>query len=156
MMGYTVTGLDRAAFEPLFAMSDEALAAEGAVRITATTKPGAPCRITLEDAEPGESLILINHVSHDVAGPYRATHAIYVREAAGETGVYKNAVPPVFGPRILSLRGFDTAGMMVDALLTQPGEAEAGILTLFANPAITTIHAHYAIRGCFSARIERA
>jgi hypothetical protein len=43
----------------------------------------------------------------------------------------------------------------VDALLTQPGGADAGIRRLFANPTVETIHAHNATRGCFSARIER-
>ena len=45
--------------------------------------------------------------------------------------------------------------MMADAILTQPGEADEGIRKLFENPEIETIHAHNAIRGCFSARIER-
>jgi hypothetical protein len=45
--------------------------------------------------------------------------------------------------------------MMAAALLTQPGEAEAGIRQLFANPEVETIHAHNAVRGCFSAKIER-
>jgi hypothetical protein len=61
----------------------------------------------------------------------------------------------VFRTRVLSLRGFGRDGMMVDAILTQPGEAEAGIRKLFANPEIETIHAHNATRGCFLARIER-
>jgi hypothetical protein len=46
--------------------------------------------------------------------------------------------------------------MMAEALITQPGEAEAGIRKLFENPEIMTIHAHNAARGCFSAKIERA
>ena len=45
--------------------------------------------------------------------------------------------------------------MKADAILTQPGEADEGIRKLFENPEIETIHAHNAIRGCFSARIER-
>jgi hypothetical protein len=45
--------------------------------------------------------------------------------------------------------------MMVDAIVTQPGEAEQGIRKLFANLQIQTIHAHNAARGCFSAKIER-
>jgi len=64
-------------------------------------------------------------------------------------------VPPVFASRVLSLRGFGEDGMMVDAALTQPGEADAGIRRLFANPAIETIHAHNATRGCFAAKVER-
>jgi hypothetical protein len=45
--------------------------------------------------------------------------------------------------------------MMADALITQPGEADAGIRRLFDNPEIVTIHAHNAARGCFAAKIER-
>jgi len=44
---------------------------------------------------------------------------------------------------------------MADAILTQPGEADAGIRKLLDNPEVQTIHAHNATRGCFSAKIER-
>jgi hypothetical protein len=123
--------------------------------MTVTEKPSYPCRVSLTDRDPGESVLLVNHVSHDVANPYRASHAIFVTEGAEEPAEYVDEVPPVFGPRVLSLRGFDEDGMMVDALLTQPGEADAGIRKLFENSAIETIHAHNATRGCFSAKIER-
>jgi hypothetical protein len=45
--------------------------------------------------------------------------------------------------------------MMADAMLAQASDADAGIRKLFENPAIETIHAHNATRGCFSAKIER-
>ena len=61
-----------------------------------------------------------------------------------------------FERRVLSLRGFDAEGMMADAVLAHPGEADAAIRELFENPEIATIHAHNATRGCFSAKIERA
>ena len=51
---------------------------------------------------------------------------------------YVDQVPPVFETRVLSLRGFDGDGMMAEAILTQPGEADAGIRKLFANPEIAT------------------
>ena len=119
-------------------------------------KPGFPCRVSLTDREIGESVLLLNHVSHDVTGPYRASHAIFVAEGAEEAAEYIDEVPPVFGPRVLSLRAFDRDGMMADAILTPPGEADAGIRKLFENPLIATIHAHNASRGCFAARIERS
>ena len=40
--------------------------------------------------------------------------------------------------------------------LAQPGEADAAIRELLADPAIDHIDAHNATRGCFAARIERA
>jgi len=45
--------------------------------------------------------------------------------------------------------------MMADAVLAQPGDADAQIRKLFENRVIETIHAHNAARGCFAARIER-
>ena len=153
-MSYVVRGLDPAPFEPLFGLSDEELAKHGAVRMT-VTDPTFPCRVSLTDRAIGETVLLVNHVSHDVANPYRATHAIFVAEAQQEPAEYVDRVPPVFETRVLSLRGFDREGMMADAILTQPGEAEDGIKRLFANPEIETIHAHNATRGCFSAKIER-
>jgi hypothetical protein len=152
---YRIKGLDPAPYRPLFGLSDEELSKRGIVRMTVTEKPSFPCRVSLTDRDIGESVLLLNHMSHDVANPYRASHAIFVTEGAEEAGEYVDQVPPVFEPRVLSLRGFDRHGMMADAILTQPGEADAGIRKLFENPEIATIHAHNAARGCFSAKIER-
>lgn len=154
-MAYRITGLDPAPYKPLFGLPDEALAERGIVRTTVTDLT-FPCRITLIDRPVGETVLLLNHVSHDVANPYRASHAIFVSEEAVEVAEYVDEVPPVFKMRVLSLRGFDADGMIADAILTQPGEADAGIRKLFANLEIATIDAHNAVRGCFSARIERA
>lgn len=152
-MTYRVTGLDPEPFRPLFLLSDEELEERGMKRMTVTS-PTFPCRVSLVDRPIGDQVILLNHVSHDVANPYRSSHAIFVSD--GERADYIDEVPPVFVRRVLSLRGFDKDGMMADALITQPGEADAGIRKLFDNPEIVTIHAHNAARGCFSAKIERA
>jgi hypothetical protein len=153
-MTYRIKGLDPAPYRQLFGLPDDELAERGVVRMTVDS-PTFPCRVSLTDRAPGETVLLLNHVSHDVAGPYRASHAIFVTEGAEQAAEFVDEVPPVFETRILSLRGFDKAGMMAEAVLTRPGEADAGIRKLFANPRIETIHAHNATRGCFSARIER-
>jgi hypothetical protein len=153
-MSYVVRGLDPSPYRPLFGLSHGELAAQGIVRMK-VDGAGFPCRVSLTDREIGETVLLLNHVSHDVANPYRATHAIFVAEAEQDAAEYVDRVPPVFETRVLSLRGFDRDGMMADAILVQPGGAEAGIRQLFANPEIQTIHAHNATRGCFAARIER-
>jgi len=155
-MTYRITGLDPAPYRPLFGLSGDELAERGVVRMTVSEKPSFPCRVSLSDREIGESVLLVNHVSHDVANPYRASHAIFVTEAEEAPAEYVDAIPPVFETRVLSLRGFDADGMMAEAILTQPGDADAGIRKLFGDPAIETIHAHNATRGCFSAKIERA
>jgi hypothetical protein len=152
-MTYRITGLDPSPFKPLFGLSDKELAGRGIIRMIVTEKPSFPCRISLADREIGEQVLLLNHVSHDVANPYRASHAIFVADA--DQAEFVDEVPPVFENRALSLRGFEKDGMMADAILTQPGEADAGIRKLFDNPEIETIHVHNATRGCFSAKIER-
>ena len=154
MTSYCVKGLDPAPFKPLFGLSDEELAERGIVRMSVDS-PTFPCRISLTDRAIGEKVLLLNHVSHDVANPYRASHAIFVTEGESQAAEYVDEVPPVFEKRVLSLRGFDADGMMAEAMLTQPGEADAGIRKLFSNPEVQTIHAHNATRGCFAARIER-
>jgi uncharacterized protein DUF1203 len=154
-MTYRIEGLDRAAYAPLLGLSDAELAERGARRVTADAKPGFPCRVTLEDVEPGETVILFNHVSHDVETPFRSSYAIYVREEPGAPAVYTDETPPVFEGRALGLRGFDGDGMLRGALLALPGEADAGIRALFERPEIETIHAHNAAAGCFAAKIVR-
>jgi hypothetical protein len=136
-------------------LTDEQLADRGIVRMTVTSST-FPCRVSLEDREIGERVLLLNHVSHDVANPYRASHAIFVAEDAETQAEFVDEVPPVFKTRVLSLRGFGADGMMKDATLAQPGEADAAIRKLIGNPEIETIHAHNAVRGCYSAKIERS
>ncbi len=124
--------------------------------MTADAKPSFPCRITLDDAEIGETLLLVNHCSHSGDNPYRATHAIFVSESATEAAAYEDKIPPALDRRILSLRAFDRQGMMQDAALAQPGEADAIIRRLLAVDGVDHIDAHNAIPGCFAARVERA
>ena len=155
-MTYRIKGLERDDFATLLGLGDEALAARGAVRVTATADKGFPCRISLEDARAGETLILVNYTSHDVATPYRSAYAIYVRETAHAAASFEYATPPVFEGRPLGLRGFDADGMLRNAALALPGEADAKIRGLFADDAIAYIHAHNAAHGCFAARVERS
>ena len=154
-MAYRIEGLRREPFEHLFGLSEDELSAHNARRMVADVKPGFPCRIALDDCEIGTPVLLLNHVSHDVPNAYRASHAIFVSEQAGEPAVYEDQVPPALDRRILSLRAFDEAGMMVDAALAQPGAADDAIRTLLAEPRTAFIHAHNAVRGCFAAKIER-
>ena len=155
-MSYVVGGLSPESFVHLFGLSDEALSERGVIRVRADTKPGYPCRITLEDAEPGETLLLLNHMDHAVATPYRNAYAIYVRESAVMANRFEGSLPPVFANRPIALRGYDADGMLRGATLALAGDAAARIAELFARPEIAYIHAHNAAHGCFAARIDRA
>jgi hypothetical protein len=153
-MAYRIVGLDPADFAPLWAMDDEELERKGARHLVAEADRGFPCRVTLEDAPKGERLLLLHHVHHDVAGPYRSAFAIFVREGA-EQAVYDNECPPCFDGRTLSLRAFDGEGALSQARLAAPGQADATIRALLADPRIAFINAHNAAHGCFAARVER-
>jgi len=154
-MTYRIKGLEPATFAHLFELDDDTLGTRGIIRMTVDS-PTFPCRISLRDCDLGDEVLLLNHVSHQSDNPYRASHAIFVSKSATEAADYVDTIPPALDRRILSLRAFDQSGMMADAALVQPGEADPAIRKLLANPATMHIDAHNAIRGCFAARIERA
>jgi hypothetical protein len=155
-MSFIVSSLPIEPFAPLFALSDEALAARGVRRVTADAPNAFPCRVTLDDAAPGETLILLNHEHQAADTPFRARHAIYVREAARAAIQISGAQPAALRRRLLSLRGFDATGMLRDAEVVEGAAAEPVIARMLAAPDVAYLHAHYAKPGCYAARIDRA
>lgn len=154
-MNFRIKGLDPVPFAPLFAMTDDELARRHILRRVADSKPGFPCRISIEDAEPGREVLLLNYEHLPVDSPYRASHAIYVsRDARPFDAV--GTVPGAMRERLLSLRAFDAKGMMVDADIVEGREVERLIERLLAKGDVQYLHAHFARRGCFAAKIERA
>jgi hypothetical protein len=154
-MPYIVTGLPVEAFQSLFGLSDEALAARGVIRRTATAKPGFPCRITLEDAEPGDSLLLLNYESHGANTPYRSSYAIFVNEKAQAPARTIDTLPSILRNRPIALRIFNAEGMLIGADLARDAELDAAIRRAFDNEQAAYIHAHNAAHGCYAAQIER-
>jgi hypothetical protein len=156
-MTYAIQGLPAEDFQPLFGLSDAELAERHIVRMTADRDIGFPCRVLLADAKTGDTLLLLNHEYQPAETPYQGRHAIFVNERATTPARFVDEVPPVLSIRkAISLRGFDDAGMIVDADVVPGAEVEGLILKLFENPAVAYIHAHNAGRGCFAARIDRA
>lgn len=154
-MSFVIRGLDPAEFRPLFSLTDEALAARGIIAKIADARPGFPCRISLEDAEPGERVLLLNYESHKAQTPYRSAYAIYVRHA--ETAAeFRDRLPPVMEHRPIALRIFNDGGMLIGADLGRAGaETAAKIEMAFENPDAAYIHAHNAMHGCFAAEVRR-
>ena len=155
-MDFRVSGLDGAEFAPLFGLSDAQLRERDIVRRVADKRPGFPCRVSLQDADPGETLLLLNYEHLAVASPYRSRHAIYVRENAQITTPAVNEIPDVLRTRLLSLRAFDHDGMMVEADVVQGRDVQPVIERMLGQPNVEFIHAHNAKPGCFAARIDRA
>ena len=154
-MKFRFQGLSVAPFAPLFSLGDAELEARGMRRMIADEKPGFPCRVSLEDAEPGERVLLTNFEHQPAHSPYRATGPIFVRENAG-AAYDSTQVPPVLRPRLLSLRAYDAAGMIVEADAVPGDDVGAALARLFARDDTAYIHIHYAKRGCYACRVERA
>jgi len=155
-MSFQISGLPVAPFAPLFGLSDAELATRAIVRHTADRSPGFPCRVSLRDAEPGETLLLLNYEHLTVASPYRSSYAIYVREYANEAQVEVNEVPDVLRRRLLSLRAFSGQGMLLDADVADGHDIEPLIRKMFESREVAYLHVHNAKPGCFAARVDRA
>lgn len=155
-MSFVITGLDPRRFAPLFGADAETLRRSGVVRRRADRAPGFPCRVTLEDAAPGETLLLLNFESHAVDTPYRSAYAIYVRENAERAARFVDEIPPVMRTRPMAFRHFDTHGMLIGASLALKSDSREAILAAFENEAVAYLHAHNAAHGCFAAEVRRA
>jgi hypothetical protein len=143
-MNFRIIGLPADWFAPLFGLTESELASRDIVRMVADRRPGFPCRVSLEDAAPGERL--------PVASPYRSRYAIFVRENALDAQLQAGEIPESL--RLLSLRAFDERGMLIDCDVLSGEDLEKGIRRLLHGPA-AYLHIHNAKPGCYAARVER-
>lgn len=143
-------------FVPLFEQNDEELQGVGARRVLVDEKPGFPCRVSLVDAEVGETVLLVPFVHHDVLSPYRASGPVYVRRSARTASPAADEVPGMFRHRLLSVRAYDGAAMMAGAKVVDGKELEAAIRRLFADERVAYLHIHNAGAGCYNCSVVRA
>lgn len=152
---FQIVGLTSVPFEPLYSLRDKELAARGARRIRVDTKPGFPCRVTLADAEIGETVILLPFTHHNVDSPYRASGPIFVREKAKESRLTPGEIPEVVSSRTMSVRAYDKNAMMIDGSVVPGSEIQTHIEKLFTDPKIAYLHLHNAGAGCYSCKVDR-
>jgi hypothetical protein len=156
IMSFRLIGLPAQDFSHLFALSDEQLATQAAVRRVADARePGYPCRVSLTDSQPGDELVLVNYEHHPVTSPYRMRFAIFVRKGE-ETYDRIDEVPQQLRIRELAVRAFDRDAMLVGWELVDGRDLEATIERLLADARATYLHIHFAAPGCYAARVERA
>ncbi len=155
-MSFQIHALSPAQFEPLFALSDGELAKVRAARMIVDAKPGYPCRVSLAEAEIGETVILVNFEHQSADSPYRAAHAIYVRENAEQAFPDVGAIPAVLETRLISIRSFDDKHYMADADVVDGTRLSDSIPAMLEDPGVAYLHLHNAKRGCFAARVTRA
>jgi hypothetical protein len=155
-MPFRFTGLPFASFERFSRMSDAELEFVGARRMIADEKPGFPCRVTLADAEPGERVLLLSYAHQGADTPYKAAGPIFVREQVRDTYDCDEPPPALRAGRLLSARAYDANGMMVDADISSSEDIQTLLARLFAQHDTDYVHVHYAKRGCFAVRVDRA
>ena len=155
-MDFQIAALPAHEFKDLFDLSDAELAARQARRIIVDTMPGTPCRVSLKDAEVGETVLLLNYTHQAEDSPYRATHAIFVREGAEQAKPAVNEVPAVLQERLISLRLFDQQHMMIDADVVEGRDLSNALSIAFDDPNVAYAHLHNAKPGCFHASAHRA
>ena len=155
-MSFQIHALPSEQFEPLFALSDKELAKVHANRKIVDAKPGCPCRVSLADAEIGETVVLVNFMHQSADTPYQASHAIFIRENAEQAFPDVGVVPEVLQTRLISARAFDDKHHMVDAEVVDGSCLSQTIVAMLQDPVVAYLHLHNAKQGCFAARVTRA
>ena len=153
---FRLIALPHERFAKLFDESDADLKEIGARRMIVDENPGYPCRVSLTDAEVGETVVLVPFTHHDVSSPYRASGPIFVRRGATMARPGAGEIPIMFRHRLLSVRGYDAAAMMVSAEVVEGGDLEETIRRQFEGEAVSYLHIHNARPGCYNCRVERA
>jgi len=154
-MDFQVSALDVEKFTHLFGQDTETLLKQGIQRAVVDSSPGYPCRVSLLDAAVGETVLLMNYEHQPAASPFRSSHAIFVRERAVQARPVKNEIPTMLRHRILSVRAFDAAGMIIDADVIDGEGLESLIERMLANESAEYLHVHNARLGCYMALVER-
>jgi hypothetical protein len=155
-MSYQLRGLEPALFENLFALDQESLAERGMRWMVADRPVGFPCRISLADAPVGEAVLLLPFTHQDSHSPYRASGPIFVRRGLARAARLVNEVPPYLTLRPLSVRAYDAADDMVDAEVVDGARAEPLVEQYLAREEVSYLHVHFARRGCYACRVDRA
>jgi hypothetical protein len=152
---FQISALRRDDFEELFQLDDHELSARGATRYRASQKPGFPCRVSLQDAEPGEQVLLVPYRHQSARSPYRASGPIFVRESAQTASIPADTVPPLLRSRMLSVRAYDARDLMIDAEVIDGRDLELSLTRLLDNERVGYVHVHFAGPGCYACRVDR-
>ena len=153
---FRLVGLPYEHFAPLFDKSDAELAALHIERRFASADFGFPCRVSLQDAQPGDELLLLSFMHQPGDSPYRASGPIFVRRGSTLAELAPGELPPYVARRQISLRAYDAAHLIVDAEVCEGRDAAALIEAMLAREDVAYVHLHNAKRGCYSCMAVRA
>jgi Protein of unknown function (DUF1203) len=154
-MSFIIQGLDPALFGSVSHQMQATFNGVPVERYDVTQSPGFPCRITLDDAKVGETVLLLSYDHHKAVSPYAQAGPIFVTQGVVDPAAYIDEIPPALARRTLSLRAYDSLGSMLDAVIIEGTLAKAQIERMFSDAKIVRIDAHNATRGCFAAHVFR-
>lgn len=100
--------------------------------------------------------MLVNFEHQAGNSPFRASHAIIVREQAEQAFPAVGEVPKMLTTRLISIRAFDKKHYMVAADVVEGVLLGEAISAMLEDPAVDYLHVHNAKLGCFLARVTRA
>lgn len=152
---FQITGIIKTQFQPLFQLDKKELSSIGAIKMIVDEHPGFPCRVSLMDAQIGEEVLLFPYDHHPTNSPYQAKGPIFIRKNASTATLQVNEIPTMLRHRLLSLRGYNQNGFMLDAKTIEGKVLEANIEALFSNENIRYIQVHNAGPGCYNCQIDR-
>lgn len=151
---FRITGIEDD-YNYLFDLSPGELSKQGAVRMVVDKKPGYPCRVSLQDAEIGEEVVLFPYKHHNTDSPYQSTGPVFVRKDAKKPELRMNEIPEMLLHRLLSLRVYNTQGMMIAAKTIEGDRLEHEIEVIFSDEPANYIQVHNSSPGCYNCQINR-
>jgi len=156
MTNFQIKSLNAEEFSNIFELDQSGLQKIGAIKMTVDKKPGFPCRVSLEDAELGEEVMLLPYQHHKTQAPYQSTGPVFVRKNAKTAGLRINEIPKMLQHRLLSLRAYDRNGMMKESSVAEGHTLKDALEKIFSNPDIRYIHIHNAKAGCYNCEVVKA
>ena len=152
---FKITGISEGTYEHLFKLDENELRELGGQLMIVDQKPGYPCRVSLEDAEIGEEVVLFPFKHHNTSSPYQANGPIFIRRNARQSQLENNEIPMMLVHRLLSLRVYNAQGIMIEAETIEGRELRSRIAAIFGNQEADYIHVHNAGPGCYNCQINK-
>lgn len=155
-MNFQLHGLDKSIFAKYFDMTAAELEAHAAYLFEADECPCYPCRVSLTDAQVGETVLALSYTHHDAEGPYHSSGPIFIRKNAVAANLKVNEIPDMLKHRQLSLRGYSSESLMIEADTVSGKDLRAALANQLENSSVQYLHIHNAGPGCFNCAVTRS
>ena len=118
---------------------------------------GGPCRHCLRLGRPGETLLLVTYKPFAGDSPYAVPSPVFVHADHCDRYAEVDEVPAFARDGGLrSVRAYDARHDLVDGDVVAGIEIASTAERLLKDERVAYLHAHAAVEGCFTFRIDRA